>query len=313
MSKKKTHEEYVRQVYEINPNIEVVETYVDCKTKIKHKCKLDGYEWFAFPSNILKGHGCRECMKTTLRVKFAKTHEEYVQEVKIVNSDIEVLEEYVNTHVKILHRCRKHNVVWYASPLHILEGCGCIECKGEKIYNSKVKTIDIYKQEVLQTVNSIEVVSEFYINARTPILHRCTACGHIWNASPDNILQGYGCPECNVSKGENQVKEYLIKHHIDYIFQCTFGDCKNINTLPFDFYLPDYNLCIEYDGIQHFHPVEYFGGELAFHETVTRDSIKTNYCLSNNIGLLRIRYDEDVVDVLDQYFNNVKKNIMEAV
>jgi very-short-patch-repair endonuclease len=149
-------------------------------------------------------------------------------------------------------------------------------------------------------------VSEYYIHARTPILHKCTVCGCLWNGSPDNILRGYGCPECNLSKGEKEIKSYLIHHHINYIPQYTFHDCKNIHVLPFDFYLPDYNLCIEYDGIQHFKPIEYFGGEATFKETVMRDSIKTNYCILNNIYLLRIRYDTNVTEELDRYFNNIK-------
>lgn len=312
MSRKKTHEEYVKQVYEINPNIDVIGMYINYNTKVKHRCKIDGYEWFAFPGNILRGHGCSECMKKMLHYKFAKTNDDYVREVANVNPDIEVLEEYINTNTPILHRCKKHDVTWCASPLHILQGSGCIRCKGEKIYNNKVKSIEVYKYEVAQKINNIEVISEHYINARTPILHKCTVCGCIWNVSPDNILRGYGCPECNLSKGENKIKDYLVKHNISYIPQYRFDNCKNIHSLPFDFYLPNYNLCIEYDGIQHFEPIEYFGGELAFNETVIRDSIKTNYCLLNDICLLRIRYDEDVVDILDQYFNDIK-NTTEAV
>ncbi len=306
MGKKKTHEEYVKEVAQINPNIEVIGMYIDSKTKVEHKCKIDGYKWFAFPGNILRDHGCSECMKRALHDKFAKTHDGYVQEVANINTDIDVLGEYINANVPILHRCKKHAVEWYALPMNILKGLGCVKCKGEKIYNSKVKSIDVYKHEVEQTVNGIEVVSEHYINARTPILHKCITCGCLWNASPDNILRGYGCPECSSSKGEKEIKSYLVNHNINYIPQHTFHDCKHIHVLPFDFYLPYYNLCIEYDGIQHFKPIEYFGGDMAFKEIVKRDLIKTNYCLLNNICLLRIRYDENVVESLEQYFNNTK-------
>ena len=312
MGKRKTHDEYVVEVAKINPNIEVVGIYVDSKTKIEHRCKIDGHKWFAFPGNILSGHGCSECMKRMLHDKFAKSHVNYVKEVADVNPDIEVLGEYMNANTPILHRCKKHDVKWYVLPMHILEGSGCIQCKGEKIYNNKVKGIEAYRHEVAQNVNDIEVVGEYYINARTPILHRCTICGCLWNASPDNILSGCGCPECKLSKGEKEIKAYLNNHNISYIPQHTFNDCKNIHVLPFDFYLPDYNLCIEYDGIQHFEPVEYFGGEATFNETVKRDFIKTNYCFANGIHLLRIRYDKNTVEELERYFNNTKL-IEEAV
>lgn len=310
--RKKTHDEYVKEVFKVNPNIDVVGMYIDSKTKVEHKCKIDGYVWFALPGSILSGHGCSECMKRIFHDKFAKTHDSYVKEVASINPDINVLEEYINANTPILHRCKKHDTIWRALPMHILEGSGCIQCKGEKIYNNKVKGIEIYKREVEQMTDNIEVVSIYYINARTPILHKCTVCGCIWNASPDNILRGYGCPECSLSKGEKEIKAYLMHHNINYITQYTFNDCKNIHALPFDFYLPDYNLCIEYDGIQHFKPIEYFGGEAVFKETVIRDSIKTNYCILNNIYLFRIRYDENVTEELERYFNNIKL-IEEAV
>ena len=78
--------------------------------------------------------------------------------------------------------------------------------------------------------------------------------------------------------------------------------------MPFDFYLPDYNACIEYDGQQHFEPIDFFGGEEKFKKTIQRDEIKTNYCLVNNIRLLRIRYDENVIEALEMFFGETKIN-----
>lgn len=305
MSRRKTHEQYVAEVAVINPNIEVVGKYIDANTKILHRCKIDGYEWMAKPANILTGYGCKQCMKRKLHAKFSKTQEEYVRQVSIANPTVEVLGEYVNTATPILHKCLKHNVEWYASPQHILEGCGCVECRGEKIYNSKVKCLDTYKNEVNKINENIEVIGE-YINARTPILHKCKICGCNWNTSPDNILHGYGCPICNFSHGEKVIKEYLEQYSIRCIPQYKFVDCKNIKPLPFDFYLPDYNTCIEYDGIQHFEPIEIFGGEDAFKKQQYNDNIKTNYCLEHNIRLIRIAYNQDIGVELDNFFNNTK-------
>ncbi len=56
-----------------------------------------------------------------------------------------------------------------------------------------------------------------------------------------------------------------------------FDKCKYINKLTFDFYLPDYNLCIEFDGRQHFEPVEHFGGQKEFESCVKRDNLKNNW------------------------------------
>ena len=76
--------------------------------------------------------------------------------------------------------------------------------------------------------------------------------------------------------------------------------------LPFDFYLTDYNACIEYDGEQHYNPIVFFGGEEKLEKTIYRDKIKTDYCLANNIKLLRIRYDDDITKSLENFFNNTK-------
>ena len=73
--------------------------------------------------------------------------------------------------------------------------------------------------------------------------------------------------------------------------------------MPFDFYLPDYNICIEYDGEEHFQPVEFFGGEEKFQRRIENDEIKNNYCKNNNIKLIRIPYfDKAVID--DKYLLN---------
>jgi hypothetical protein len=76
--------------------------------------------------------------------------------------------------------------------------------------------------------------------------------------------------------------------------------CKYINVLPFDFYLPKYNICIEYDGEQHFEPLEFFGGIKAFDELKKRDEIKTKFCRDNNIKLIRISYRDSIKKYLEK-------------
>lgn len=82
------------------------------------------------------------------------------------------------------------------------------------------------------------------------------------------------------------------------LFFLTFDDCRDINLLPFDFYLPDYNLCIEYDGIHHFEINEYFGGVDRLKYTKKHDKIKNIYCKLNNIKLIRISYKDDIIKTL---------------
>ena len=100
----------------------------------------------------------------------------------------------------------------------------------------------------------------------------------------------------------------MESNKINYIFQKKFEDCRNINVLSFDFYLQDLNICIEYNGRQHYESVEYFGGIKNLEKQRIRDNIKMDYCISNKIKLLVIKYDEDITSILDSFFN--KKRLL---
>ena len=100
-----------------------------------------------------------------------------------------------------------------------------------------------------------------------------------------------------MSKGEYKIEKVIRDLSIPFYKQYSFKDCKNINKLKFDFYIPKYNCCIEYDGEQHFKPITFFGGEKQFNKQQQRDKVKNQYCLNNNINLIRIPYyDYDKID-----------------
>ena len=295
---KRTSSEYITEVNKINPNIIVLEEYINSSTPIMHKCLIDNYEWKTAPGNIMSGKGCPMCGGTIKR-----THDEYQELVRKKNSNIEVVENYINAKTPILHKCLIHNVIWKASPSSILHGCGCNICTKEKIGNSNRRTHEEYITE-LNSINPNIYPIEKYINALTPILHKCKIDGNEWNTPPARILQGFGCPKCNSSKGESVISLWLDKHDISYEIQKRFSDCRDIKPLPFDFYIPDYNLCIEYDGEQHFRPVDYFGGKDRLIYQQNHDKIKENYCKSKGINLLRIPYNKNIEEELDNFLFN---------
>ena len=301
MSKKKTHKEYVTEVAVKNPNIQVVGLYVNAKTAIEHYCVKHNVYWNITPNNVLNGYGCPECKKEKIQSVCVKSHEQYIDEVKIINQNINVVEKYINAKTPIKHYCKIHNIFWDAAPDNILQGGGWIECGKEKSCNGRRKSHEKYVEEVASINMDIEVVGE-YINAHTPILHRCKIDGHEWMALPMNIIKGVGCPQCNQSHGEKQIYQWLDNHHIKYIPQKIFDDCRNKKPLPFDFYIPTYNICIEYDGEQHFRIVDYFGGEDGFKQRKNNDEIKNQYCKNNNIHLLRIPYFKNIEEELEQFF-----------
>lgn len=291
-----TNDEYLSKVKEINSNIDVIGTYVNARTPILHKCKKDNYEWMTTPERILIGNSCPKCAGN-----LKKTHKEYVCEVKNINSNIEVIEQYINAKTPILHKCLIHNSEWKVRPNDILRGKGCPICGIKKSGKARFKSHTQYLEE-LKIKNKNIIAIENYNGIYNPILHKCLIDGCEWCAIPHNILHGNaGCPKCNKSKGENIICKWLKEHNIKYESQKRFYDCRDKYTLPFDFYLSDYNIAIEYDGIQHYKPIEYFGGQESFKYTQKHDKIKNEYCENNNIKLLRIPYYKNIEDELNNF------------
>lgn len=296
----KSHEEYVSELAVKNSNVEVLGQYIDAKTKILHHCLIHDVYWEAIPCNILKGHGCAQCKSDAISQKQSMTHTEYIDAVNDINPNIIVLEKYINIKTPILHRCSLHHIDWTTSPASVLQGSGCPECGKDKIRNKLLKSHEKYVAEV-EVINPNIIVAGLYIDAKTPILHKCKLDGNEWMASPGNILSGYGCPKCNLSKGEIIVEAWLKKYNIMYISQKTFDDCKDQKALPFDFYLPEYNVCIEYQGQQHYEPIEYFGGKEYFEIQQNHDDIKREYCKNSNIRLLEIAYYANIEEELNNF------------
>jgi len=126
-----------------------------------------------------------------------------------------------------------------------------------------------------------------YLGTDKPIDIICKTHGLFTQIANTHTSSGCGCPICKYSKGEIFIQNYLNVRDIKFEPQFRFEKCKNKNTLPFDFYLPNYNLCIEYDG--EFHYIDKFGG---LEQQKINDEIKNNFCIKENIKLIRIPYTE---------------------
>lgn len=150
----------------------------------------------------------------------------------------------------------------------------------EKIHKGKIKVIGKYK------------------NNRTKILLHCRSCGNDWGSRPYHTMSGVGCPNCKpISKGEDAVAEYLDNVGLTYVREYTFEDLILEKPLRYDFAVINTKtlqvaFLIEFDGVQHFKPVERFGGVRALKQTQIRDRLKTEYAEKSEIPLLRIRYDQ---------------------
>lgn len=294
--KTRTNEWYIDEVKKISPHIIPLEPYIDCRTRLKHYCVKHQYEWAAIPDNILNGHGCKYCGTDIITEKNTCTFEQYVKELHEINPNVVCIGKYKNKATRTEHKCLVDGYIWDTIPSYLLSGRGCPKCANQLPITNK-----IFRERIQEINPDIEVISD-YINAKTPMAFRCKVCNNVWETTPDSIMMGSGCPVCKESHGEREIRNWLKDHHIRFESQKKFDGCKRERELPFDFYVPDYNTVIEYDGAQHYRPVDYFGGEAAFKLLQERDRIKTAFCEESNIGLLRIPYNKDVKTEMNNYF-----------
>ena len=305
MSRRLTHEEFMEKFYVKNENaenIEILGEYINNRTKIKCKCKIDGYEWEATPNNLLNGTGCHKCKSN----KEKKTHKEFINELKEINDDIEILGEYVNNRTKIKCKCKIDEYEWSATPHSLLDGkTGCPKCAGK----IKDKTTKYFIQEMKKINDDIEILGK-YKGTGVKIKCRCKIDNHIWYATPNNLLNNHGCPKCNASKGEKRIAKYLDNKNIKYIHDKQyFKDLKNNKNgiLRPDFIIENMKIWIEFDGEQHFRVVDFSSKnkELAkeqFRIIQENDKLKNEYAKEHGWKLIRIPYWEynNIEEILDR-------------
>lgn len=282
--------------------------YINDRTKIEINCPTHGRFWMQ-PNSHKKGQGCPSCG----REKINKS----IKDRMLSNKEfINKLEEnfgkncfdfseltYNGAHTSIKLKCNKCNQINQKTPITFYQ-IGCNFCNGKTMgkkkysneyFLSKAKLIhgDRYDYSLVEYKGNNEKIKIICYNHG---LFEQTASAHI-NAKS-------GCPECKTSKGEEQIGIFLNKNHINYIFQ---HQVKINNSYHyFDFYIPDKNLIIEFNGMQHYKPIKFFGGADGFEYLQERDKIKNNYCIENNINLLIIPYNEDIEEILKTQINNIK-------
>lgn len=284
MSSKISTAKFVEKLKRINPNIAIIGEYTKAQEPIRAKCLVCGHEWDPTPNRLLVGKGCPNCAGN-LRY----TKKSFADSVLKINRDISIIGEYTGKRNRIDVKCDKCGHIWSPIGDSLLRGHGCPKCAGNNRSTERTKGKDLFIQQLSKINDTISLVSDYNGSARKSEFV-CKLCGNKWSATPKNILHGTGCPNCASSFGERKVSIVLKSLGVSFIREHTFQDCRSTRVLPFDFYLPDYNACIEFDGIQHFEPVPHFGGDERFTERKRNDEIKTKYCDQKGIRLLRIPY-----------------------
>lgn len=268
--------------------------YKTAHKKIIITCPEHG-DFLQKPSRHLSGDGCSKCSGN-----YPYTNEEFIEKANKIhkNKYDYSLTNYINNQTKIKIICSKHGL-FEQMPYSHLQGFKCSQCYNEdRLYNTQ-RFIELSK---LKHGNFYDYSLVKYEHSSKKVEIICPEHG-IFEQNAGAHIRGVGCPVCKSSKGEKEIRLFLENQNINFTTQHIFENCKDERYLPFDFYLPDYKICIEYDGLQHFKPIDYFGGEKTLQIMKSHDKIKTNFCLENNIKLLRIKYNENILEKLQSYFH----------
>jgi len=293
--KKLSTEEFIQKAIQVHGDkydySQVV--YINSRTKVCIICLNHGTFWQQ-PFDHLYNHGCRKCNIINQPQCRPSNTEDFIKKAKKVHNKYDYSKViYVNNKTKICIICPEHGEFWQTPNAHI-QGQGCPKCaKNLILIKRSSNTIEFIQKANQVHNNKYNYLKVEYINDRIKICIICPKHGEFWQ-SPNSHLQGCGCPICKSSKGELRIILWLKKYRINFIPQYKFNDCRGIKrTLPFDFYLPKFNTCIEFDGKQHFGI-----GKWACKSINDNDQIKNEYCKQNNIHLIRIPYYE---------FSNIEK------
>ncbi len=261
--------------------------YQNNRTKVKIICKIHG-EFMQAPNHHLRGEGCKSCSMSK-RGPGKKSHENFIKDAcQVHDFKYAYLSTYRGAHEKMTIKCEIHGIFEQIANEH-LKGKGCLKCGKENSANKRRKLMEEFIKQVVDKHGYKYDYSEtIYHNTKEKINIICKKHGKFEQIAYEH-LKGAGCPVCNESKGESKINQWLLNNEIIFERQYRFNKCKNKRKLPFDFYLPELNICIEYDG--EFHFKNKFGIE-SLKYTQHNDHLKTEFCFENNIKLLRISFEQ---------------------
>lgn len=266
--------EYVKQQFANEGYCLNSKEYINNSTKLSVTCPI-GHTYEVTYGNFQRGRRCPHCSGIAKHTyEFVKTY--------IESFNYKLLSDcYLGNHKHLEVECDKGHQ-YRVTFAHFQTGKRCPYCQGVAKYT--IENIKAFCESIDYTY-----ISGTLKDVNSKLIFSCDN-DHIFKTSFRSLLVGHRCPVCNNSKGEKKIEFFLESRNIPFVYQHRFGDCRHKKSLPFDFYIPTLECCIEYDGIQHFKPIDYFGGIEEFENQKIKDEIKTLYCRDNNITLIRIPY-----------------------
>lgn len=280
--------------------------YINNENKVEIICLTHGSFWQK-PTNHLSGCGCAKCGGS------AKSNtKEFIEKAnKIHNNKYNYSKvDYINSKTPITIICHKHGE-FKQTPLHHLHGEGCPICAREKLSDLQRKTTKEFITEAKKVHNNKYDYSKVeYINGKTKVCIVCPKHGEYWQL-PYVHTSGCGCSKCYLksqTKLYEKLKESFPNEKI--LFEVNSEVVFWLKNQRFDIYFPKYNIAVEYNGKQHYVPINLFGGKLGFEDNLWRDELKRKKCKENNCTLFEVKYDyteedyQKLVENIQSIMNN---------
>lgn len=257
--------------------------YINCKTKMITKCPKGHIHEVSF-DNFKRGKRCPTCNNNSKKL----TYDEVKKYVESFNYKL-IDENYINANRKLNMKCpnHKHNI-FKMNFAQFKLGHRCPKCQHE----SRSLSYEEIENRITSE-NGYELIGvryDYKLKQKiTYITYKCLN-NHIHETTMTSFRNGSRCPFCSETKGEKSVRLTLNKYLLQYEQYKKFDDCFDVRALEFDFFIPSKNVIIEYDGRQHYESIDCFGGEKYLKNIKRKDEIKNQYCINNNIKLIRIPY-----------------------
>lgn len=267
--------------------------YINNRTKVCIVCAEHGEFWQA-PEKHLSGQGCPKCCKRN----FKFTKEDFIKRAKEAHGNkynYSKVEYGKNDKTKVCIICPEHGEFWQAPNIHI-RGCGCKYCSKGEVFNTEdfIKKSKIVHDDFYDYSKSIFKTSFDKLEIICPI-------HGVFKQKPLKHLQGHGCHECAKLRRKKETKLFnVLKNNFPKVeIIHSYHNANILSKQELDIYIPQYKIAIEFQGEQHFKPIDFgnYGNERAislFNDNIQRDIKKKQICEENKIKLL--------------YFSNVNEN-----
>ena len=306
MGRKLTTENIIQRIVEVHGDKYDLSklVYVNRRTKIEIICKEHG-SWKTSTEQLFRGQGCPQCGLIVQGEKRRLSQEGFLSKCIDVHGNRYDYSKvnYQGMVRKVVISCSEHGY-FEQTPSSHLNGSGCPQCGlNSQMDKRKLPKEDFISRSVKVHGNKYNYSNVNYINNSTEVEITCPKHGEFLQ-QPQFHMNGSGCPNCNSSKGELFISQYLKDNNIEFIEQHTFEGLKMKRNLKCDFFLPKHNVVIEFNGIQHYEPREQFGGEKGLKKTQKSDSIKREFCSINEIRLLEVRFDDsNIPNTISNFLN----------